>query len=191
MLPHRVLTSVNALKNIALAAVQTVSVFAQRAGVFIAAMRGKVQIQAQSDAMELVSQLDMKLSSVAGTLTANAANGIVLSGGGSAYIKIHGDNVEIGGAGDLIVKVPDMDKQGPGSLSLPLPKFNQTDAPSDERFILSDDVTGRPLVNRPYKIQTADGRIVEGMTTDKGETLLTKNDVAQGIRLMLSKIKGA
>jgi type VI secretion system secreted protein VgrG len=183
--------NVNALKNIALAAVQTVSVFAQRAGVFIAAMRGKVQIQAQSDAMELVSQLDMKLSSVAGTLTANAANGIVLSGGGSAYIKVHGDNVEIGGAGDLIVKVPDMDKQGPGSLSLPLPKFTQTDAPSDERFILSDDVTGRPLVNRPYKIQTADGRIVEGTTTDKGETLLTNNDVAQGIKLMLSKIKGA
>jgi type VI secretion system secreted protein VgrG len=84
-----------------------------------------------------------------------------------------------------------MDKQGPGSLSLPLPKFNQTSAPTDERFILSDDVTGRPLMNRPYKIQIADGRIVEGMTTDKGETLLTNSDVAQGIKLMLSKIKGA
>ncbi|MEX3979748.1 type VI secretion system Vgr family protein [Paraburkholderia sp. EG287A] len=183
--------NVSALKNIALAAAETVSLFAQRTGIFIAAMRGKVQIQAQSDAMELVSQLDMKFFSVAGTLTATAANGIVLNGGGSAYIKVHGDNVEIGGAGDLIIKVPDMDKQGPGSLSLPLPKFSQTDAPSDERFILSDGITGRPLVNRAYKIQMADGRIVEGVTTKNGETSLTQNDVAQGIKLMLSKIKGA
>jgi type VI secretion system secreted protein VgrG len=183
--------NVSALKNIALAAAEAVSVFAQRAGMRLFAMRGKVEIQAQSDAMELVSQLDMKLTSAAGTLTANAANGIVLSGGGSAYIKVHGDNVEIGGAGDLIIKVPDMEKQGPGSLSLPRPKFNQADAPSDERFILSDDITGRPLANRPYKIHTADGRILEGTTSDKGETSLTNNDVAQGIRLMLSKIKGS
>ncbi|MEW6342482.1 MAG: type VI secretion system Vgr family protein [Pseudomonadota bacterium] len=183
--------NVSALKNVALSAVETISVFAQRAGIRLLAMRGKVQIQAQSDAMELVSQLNMKLSSVAGTLTANAANGIVLSGGGTAYIKIHGDNVEIGGAGDLILKVPSIDKSGPGALSLPLPKFSQTDAPSNERFILSDQVTRRPLANRAYKVQTADGRIVEGVTSDKGETSLTQNDVAQGIKLMLSKIKGA
>ncbi|NPT57900.1 type VI secretion system tip protein VgrG [Paraburkholderia sp. 5N] len=181
--------NVSALKNIALAAVEAVSVFAQRAGIRLLAMRGKVQIQAQADAMELVSQLNMQLSSVAGTLTANAANGIVLSGGGTAYIKIQGDNVEIGGAGDLIIKVPDIDKAGAGAVSLPLPKFNQTDAPSDERFILSDHVTGRPLANRPYKVQTADGRIVEGVTNDKGETSLTQNDIARGIKLLLSKIK--
>ena len=183
--------NVSALKNVALAAVETVSVFAQRAGIRLLAMRGEVRIQAQSDAMELVSQLNMQISSVAGTLTANAANGIVLSGGGTAYIKIQGDNVEIGGAGDLILKITDIDKSGPGALSLPLPKFNQTGAPSDERFILSDHVTGRPLANRPYKIQTADGRVMEGVTNEKGETSLTQNDIARGVKLLLSKIKGA
>lgn len=183
--------NVSALKNIALAAVEAVSVFAQRAGIRLLAMRGKVLIQAQSDAMELVSQRDMKFASVAGTLTANAANGIVLSGGGTAYIKICGDSVEIGGAGDLIIKHPAIDKQAPGALSLPLPKFNLTDAPSDERFILSDHITGRPLANRSYRIQTADGRILEGVTSDSGETSLTNSDVAQGIKLMLSKVRGA
>jgi type VI secretion system secreted protein VgrG len=182
--------NVNAQRNVTLASSDTLSLFAHNAGAKLYAARGKVQIQAQSDAMELVAQQNMQLTSAAGTLTLNAANGVVLSGGGTAYIKVQGDNVEIGGAGDLILKITDIDKSSPGALSLPLPKFNQTNVPSDERFILSDDITGRPLTNRPYKIQTADGRVVEGVTSDKGETSLTQNDIAQGIKLMLSKIKG-
>uniref|UniRef100_UPI000484D6B9 type VI secretion system Vgr family protein n=1 Tax=Burkholderia sp. WSM2232 TaxID=944436 RepID=UPI000484D6B9 len=183
--------NVSALKNMVVSAAGAVSLFAQRLGIRMIAARGKVLIQAQSDGLDCVAQQNIELCSAGGTLTAHAANGVVLQGGGTAYIKIHGDSVEIGGAGSLILKVPDIDKQGPGSLSLPLPRFGQATVPNDERFILSDDVTGRPLANRPYKIRMADGRIVEGGTTDKGETVLTQNDVAQGITLMLRKIKGA
>ncbi|WP_312892667.1 MULTISPECIES: type VI secretion system Vgr family protein [Paraburkholderia] len=183
--------NVNALKNIALAAVEAVSVFAQRAGIRILAMRGKVQIQAQSDAMELVSQDNMQLSSAAGTLTANAANGVILQGGGTAYIKVHGDNVEIGGAGELILKIAGIDKSGPGALALPLPKFMQSSVTNNEKFVLCDDVTGRPLANRPYRIQLANGKIVEGKTTANGETSISGNEVAQGLKLMLQKNRNA
>jgi type VI secretion system secreted protein VgrG len=183
--------NVNAQRNATVAASDTLSLFADKGGARLFTARGKVQVQAQSDAMELVSQLNMQLTSAAGTLTLNAANGVVLSGGGTAYIKIHGDSVEIGGMGSLILKVPDIDKQGAGSLSLPLPKFSQTSITSDERFILTDELSGRPLANRPYRIALADGTIKEGVTSETGETLLSQNDVAQGIRLMLSKIKGA
>ncbi|RBH42836.1 hypothetical protein C3F00_039590 [Pseudomonas sp. MWU13-2860] len=55
--------------------------------------------------MELVAQKDMRITSADGTATVNAANGVVLSGGGSAYVKVQGDNVEIGGAGCLILKI--------------------------------------------------------------------------------------
>ncbi|WP_429454717.1 type VI secretion system tip protein VgrG [Paraburkholderia sp. WC7.3g] len=183
--------NVNALKNIALAAVEAVSVFAQRAGIRILAMRGKVQIQAQSDAMELVSQDNMQLSSAAGTLTANAANGVILQGGGTAYIKVHGDNVEIGGAGELILKIAGIDKSGPGALALPLPKFMQSSVTNNEKFVLCDDLTGRPLANRPYRIQLANGKIVEGKTTANGETSISGNEVAQGLKLMLQKNRNA
>ncbi|CAM2185083.1 hypothetical protein PSAC2689_60015 [Paraburkholderia sacchari] len=102
------------------------------------------------------------------TLTAHAANGVVFQGGGgSAYIKIVDDSVEIGGM-SLVLKMPEIDKQGPGSLSLPLPKFGQTNASSDERFTLSDGVTGQQLANTPYRIELADGTIKEGLTSDKG-----------------------
>ncbi len=179
--------NVNAIRNVAIAAGGVLSLFAHRLGIRLFAAQGKVQIQAQSDAMELVAQQNMQLTSASGTLTANAANGVVLSGGGTAYIKVQGDNVEIGGAGCLILKIIEIQKEGPGALSLPLPKFDQTHIANDERFILSDNLTGRPVANRPYKIQLADGRMVEGTTNAKGETSLTQQDIAQGIRLMLSK----
>jgi type VI secretion system secreted protein VgrG len=180
--------NVSAVRNIAIAAGDVLSLFAHRLGIKLFAARGKIQIQAQSDAMELVSQKDLNLCSANGTLVANAANGVVLSGGGSAYIKVQGDDVEIGGAGNLILKIIEVKKSGPGSLSLPLPlpKFEQTNIAPDEKFILSDALTGRPAANRPYKIQLAGGRIVEGVTNASGETSLAKSDIAQGVKLLLS-----
>ena len=95
------------------------SLFAQKLGIKLFAARGKVLIQAQSDAMELVSERNMQLTSASGTVTASAQNGVVLSGGGSAYVKVQGDNVEIGGTGNLIVKLVELQKSGPAALSLP------------------------------------------------------------------------
>ncbi|WP_244134962.1 type VI secretion system Vgr family protein [Burkholderia sp. BCC0322] len=181
--------NVNALRNVAIAAGEVLSLFAHKFGIKLYAARGKVRIQAQSDAMELVAQKDMRITSADGTTTVNAANGVVLGGGGTAYVKVQGDNVEIGGAGCLILKIIEIQKEGPGALSLPLPKFNQTDIANDERFILSDDITGRPVANRPYKIQLAGGQIIEGITNDKGETSLSRQDVARGLKLLLQNNK--
>ncbi|PXX30227.1 type VI secretion system secreted protein VgrG [Burkholderia pyrrocinia] len=181
--------NVNALRNVAIAAGEVLSLFAHKFGIKLYAARGKVRIQAQSDAMELVAQKDMRITSADGTTTVNAANGVVLGGGGTAYIKVQGDNVEIGGAGCLILKIIEIQKEGPGALSLPLPKFNQIDIANDERFILSDDITGRPVANRPYKIQLAGGQIIEGITNDKGETSLSRQDVARGLKLLLQNNK--
>lgn len=183
--------NVNAQRNLTLAAASTLSLFAHDAGAKLYAARGDVTVQAQSGAMELVALQNMQLTSAGGTLTLNAANGVVLSGGGTAYLKVQGDNVEIGGAGCLILKVIEMKKQGPGSLSLPLPKFNQAAIANNEKFMLADDLTGRPVANRPYRIELADGKVVEGMTGQDGATSLSTGEVAQGMKLLLSKIKEA
>jgi type VI secretion system secreted protein VgrG len=180
----------SALRNVAIAAGDVLSLFAHKLGIKLFAARGKVLIQAQSDAIEMVAAKDMQLTSAEGTLTANAANGVVISGGGTAYIKVVGDNVEIGGAGNLILKIIEVTKQGPGSLKLPLPKFNQASIGSDEKFVLTDTLTGRPLARKAYKITLADGQIVEGITGQDGRTSVSKTDIAQGLKLLLPKAKG-
>ena len=180
---------VNALRSVAIAAGDALSLFAHKLGIKLFAARGKVLIQAQSDAMELVAEKNMQLTSASGSLIANARNGIVLSGGGSAYIKVQGDNVEIGGAGHLILKMIEIQKSGPGSLSLPRPTFAQTDTINNERFVLTDVVTGQPLPNRAYRIRLANGEITEGVTNEDGETSLLTKDVAQGMQLLRVKLK--
>ena len=179
--------NLSAMKNVAVAAANTLSLFAHKRGIKLFAARGKVQIQAQSDAVELIADKNMQLTSASGTFTANAANGVVIQGGGSAYIKVHGDSIELGGNGHLIVKLIEVQKSGPAALTLPLPTFQQIDTHHDEKFILSDQLTGRPLAQRRYRIQLDDGRIVEGETNDKGETSLSKSEVARGLSLMLPK----
>lgn len=135
--------------------------------------------------MDLVSQKNLQITSADGTATVNAANGVILQGGGSAYLKVHGDVVEVGGAGNLLIKMAKLKKDTPGSLSLPRPEFGQVDANNDERFVLGDTMTGRPMRNQPYKIELADGQIAEGVTNEQGETSLRLQDVAQGIKLLL------
>jgi len=179
--------NLSAMKNVAVAAANTLSLFAHKRGIKLFAARGKVQIQAQSDAVELIADKNMQLTSASGTLTANAANGVVIQGGGSAYIKVHGDSIELGGNGHLIVKLIEVQKSGPAALTLPLPTFRQIDTHHDEKFILSDQLTGRPLAQRRYRIQLDDGRIVDGETNDRGETSLSKSEVARGLSLMLPK----
>lgn len=176
--------NLSALANVAVAASGVLSLFAHKLGIKLLAARGKVSIQAQSDAMELVSDKDMKLTSADGTLTANAANGVVISGGGSAYIKVHGDDVEIGGAGNLILKLIEVMKFDPGSLSLPLPRFGQMVSRNDERFILTDQLTGRALAGQRYKIRLANGREIEGLTNAAGETTVAREEAAQGMTLL-------
>ncbi|GLQ50738.1 type VI secretion system Vgr family protein [Dyella flava] len=183
--------NLSAMKSIAVAAADTLSLFAHKLGIKLLAARGKVQIQAQSDAMELIADQNMQLTSANGTLTANAANGVVIQGGGSAYIKVHGDDIELGGNGNLILKLVEVQKSGPAAMTLPQPRFPQIDSHHDEKFILSDQLTGHPLAQRPYRIQLHNGQIVEGETNDKGETSLSKSDVAQGLTLTLPKRKEA
>ena len=183
--------NLNAQRNATVAAAGALSLFAHNGGAKLFAARGKVLMQAQSDAMELVAQKDMQLTSASSTLTLNAANGVVISGGGTAYIKVQGDNVEIGGAGCLVLKIIEIQKQGPGALKLPLPKFEQSAVKNSEKFVLCDDITGRPVADRSYRIELANGKVVEGRTSQDGETSLSVSDVAQGMKLLLSKIKGA
>ncbi|MBP0597026.1 type VI secretion system tip protein VgrG [Herbaspirillum sp. LeCh32-8] len=181
--------SISAAKRIMLAASQGLSLFTHKMGIKLFAAQGKVQIQAQNDTLEITGQQDVQLTSAKGKTTVNASNGVLLHGGGSAYIKIHGDNIEIGGAGKLDLKIASVSKDGPGALNLPLPAFQQKDIAQSERYVLMNTVTNRPNIHRDYRIRLADGSIVSGTTDAEGRTSLTQSDVARGITLLTDLIK--
>ncbi|VEB41560.1 Uncharacterized protein conserved in bacteria [Chromobacterium violaceum] len=58
------------------------------------AAKGKVQVQAQSDAMELTADKELTITSAKGKVQIAASQEVLLTSGGG-YIRIAGGNIEI------------------------------------------------------------------------------------------------
>ncbi|QTO50509.1 type VI secretion system Vgr family protein [Burkholderia latens] len=96
---------IGVMKRIAVAAGEAISFFAARLGIRILAAKGKVQVQAQSDTMELMSMQDMTASSSDGDVIITGRKGVTLGDGSGAYIKLAGGKIILGSpAGEIELK---------------------------------------------------------------------------------------
>ncbi|MEN7433011.1 DUF2345 domain-containing protein, partial [Chromobacterium sp. TRC.1.1.SA] len=86
------------------------------------AAKGKVQVQAQSDAMELTADKDLTITSAKGKVQIAASQEVLLTSGGG-YIRIAGGNIEIHCPSEVSVKGASHSLSGPASLSTPTPTF--------------------------------------------------------------------
>jgi type VI secretion system secreted protein VgrG len=100
----------------------TLSLFAKMAGIKLYAAAGKVDIQAQSDALDMLAQKDMLLASQNGKVTVQAKTELLLESGG-AWIQLKDGSITLGGSGNVSVKCGTLEKLGAatqqGSISLP------------------------------------------------------------------------
>ena len=111
-------THVAAGKSLIVSVMEKISLFAQNAGIKLFAAKGKVEIQAKSDAMALSSQQDLNITSVDGRVVISADKEIWIGAGGS-YIKITPDLIENGTTGRILEKGASWSKQGASSMRLP------------------------------------------------------------------------
>ncbi|MFH2166716.1 type VI secretion system tip protein VgrG [Enterobacter hormaechei] len=159
-------------KRLTVAAGEAISLFAQKMGIKIFAARGIVDIQAQTDAMRLQSDKTMTLNSVNSEIILNAAQGITLTSTGGAYIKIKNGSVEIGAPGKIDLKSANILWGGVSSLEKALQPMMVEDPqfkyPMNERFQVLDKNTDQPKALIPYRIETADGVTLRGMTDENG-----------------------
>ncbi|EPS2706869.1 type VI secretion system Vgr family protein [Cronobacter turicensis] len=162
------------MKKFTVAAGEAISLFAQRMGMKLFAARGKVDIQAQTDAMRLQSDKAMNINSVSGEIVLNAAQGITLTSKGGAYIKIKDGAVEIGAPGKIDLKSANILWGGSASLEQALSPVSVSDPqfhnPMNGCFRVLDKSTKQPKPYVPYRIETADGQIIRGMTDENGMT---------------------
>jgi type VI secretion system secreted protein VgrG len=92
------------------------------AGIKLYAAAGKVDIQAQSDALNLLAHKDMQISSQEGKVVISAKTELLLESGG-AWVQLKDGNITLGGSGNVSVKCGTLEKLGPasqqGSITLP------------------------------------------------------------------------
>ncbi|MBN3735654.1 type VI secretion system Vgr family protein [Burkholderia sp. Tr-20390] len=150
--------------NFTVAAGNAVSMYANAQGMKLYAGAGKVDVQAQADALELTALKGVTIASTSDAVTLNAQKALTLMCGG-AYIKLEGGLVEIGSASEIRLNGPL--SVGPSATrrqALPLmPKQEQTGMQLWHAY-----PNGEPVRNAQYRVTFPDGSWREGRLDANG-----------------------
>lgn len=182
--------SVAAGHNFLVSALQKVSIFAHKAGIKLFAGRGKVEIQAQSDALDLAAEQELRVFSTKERVHVSAPNEILLTAGGS-YILIKGDGVEIGTNGKTTVKTSSFEIKGPGSkpyvpLAFPRADLELEPMPNTMKITLASTMNGPVYANEPYILYQDGIAVSKGITDNKGVLSFVCNPEAKEYAIGLS-----
>ncbi|WP_231889187.1 DUF2345 domain-containing protein, partial [Mangrovibacter phragmitis] len=159
-------TDISAGQSFTVAAGETVSLFSQSAGMKLYAGAGPLDIQAQSGAVGVSARQDVTISSSQGCVNINASQSLVLNCGG-AYIKLSGGNIELGCPGNILLKATNVNQTGPATLDAPPVTFPKGYSGS---FTIEDPESGIIKPFTKYKVTTAEGEILEGISDASGKT---------------------
>ncbi|AJG24145.1 type VI secretion system Vgr family protein [Cupriavidus basilensis] len=173
---------ISVLKRFTVAAGERISMFAQKLGIKLFAAKGKVEIQAQSDEMRLLSDKNMTISSANGRVVIEAREELLLKCGGS-YLRLSSTGIEDGTRGDRTIKSAAFSRQGPASLAESMNTWKHADF--DEQYALKWPFDGRPVSNRAFSIIREDGSVIRGTTDAEGKTGLQKSLFVDGLRLRI------
>ncbi|MGF6573014.1 type VI secretion system secreted protein VgrG [Paraburkholderia sp. GAS333] len=118
-------THIVAGKSLLASVAEKLSLFVQSAGMKLFAAKGKVEIQAHADNIELSAQKTVKLLSATESIEAAAKQEILLTSGG-AYIRMRDGNIQIHAPGKIDIKGSQHSFSGPTNLPYPLPGLPQS-----------------------------------------------------------------
>lgn len=144
--------------NYTVAAGNAVSLFANTEGMKLYAGAGKVDVQAQADALELTALKGVTIASTSDAVTLNAHEALVLTCGG-AYIKLEGGVVEIGSAAEIRLNGPlSVGPSATRQQALPLmPEQEKTGMRLWHAY-----PNGEPVRHAPYRVTFPDGSWRDG-----------------------------
>ncbi|WP_293935753.1 DUF2345 domain-containing protein, partial [Iodobacter sp.] len=137
------------------------------------AAKGKLQMQAQSDDIEITADKNAKLTAIKGKGLFNAKQEILLTAGG-AYIRIKDGKIEMHAPGKVSIKGGSHDWGGPAKLSVELPDLPKSG--KFQEFFILKNAKGKVLPNHPYQMTLPDGAMIKSKTDDKGETQVAHSE---------------
>ncbi|MEE3664439.1 DUF2345 domain-containing protein, partial [Brenneria sp. g21c3] len=132
------------------------------------AAQGKVEVQAQSDGLDLLAQKELTVASQDDRVVVTAKTELLLNCGG-AFIRIKDGQIELGAPNNVLLKTAVVQRMSAASLNVPLPNMPLVDGCS-EHFIITDQATGEPLAGVPYSIAYQQQQIT-GISDKQGKTI--------------------
>lgn len=164
--------SVSAGQSFLVSALDKVSIFAHKLGLRFFAARGKVEIQAQSDAMDVIAEKVLQIISTQKSVHITAAEEIILNAGGS-YLRLNASGIEEGTKGNWVAHARSHSMEGSKRMPLSLPSFGKADlalqpVQTPLRFTLAHEDGHPHLIQEKYTILSQGETIAEGYSDEFG-----------------------
>ena len=152
-------------KSLIASVAEKLSLFVQNGGMKLFAAKGKVEVQAHSDNIEITAQKTLKILSSTERIEIASATGILLTSGGG-YIRLKDGNIEIHSPGVVDIKGAAHMFAGPAQMRTNLGAFKQSDGPYDEKFVFKDEL-GRPMPSMAHLLEMRSDQL-ENITDQDG-----------------------
>ncbi|ECN1503607.1 type VI secretion system tip protein VgrG [Salmonella enterica subsp. enterica serovar Newport] len=175
-------TDISALKRFTVAAGEAVSMLARKAGMKLFAAKGKVEIQAQDDALDAIAKKEVTVTSTEGRVEITAAKDVVLKNLDGSFIQITGKNIILGCEGNVLWKCANAQKMGTTTYTSSVPEFP---GGYSEYFVAHDKKTGQLAPNTRYRITTSKGDVFSGITDSDGNTAEIFTALSEKIKIEL------
>ncbi|MNB66354.1 Phage-related baseplate assembly protein [compost metagenome] len=158
---------ISAMKRFTVAAGEAVSMLARKAGMKLFAAKGKVEIQAQDDALDAIAKKDVTVTSTEGRVEITAEKDVVLKNLDGSFIQLQGKNIILGCEGNILLKCANVQKMGPATISSPPHEFPKG---YGGVYALNDE-SGNIIPKTEYKVTTAEGKVFSGISDENGKTM--------------------
>ena len=146
------------------------------------AAKGKIQLQAQSDDIEITADKNIKITACKEKVEIAAGDELLFTSGGG-YIRLKGGNIEIHCPGEVSIKGASHELSGPAKLdsNFPfMPKPENKDNWIELNYGYNDL---EPVKGAPFKLKYPDGTEINGELDDKGFARV------QGVPLGTAQVK--
>ncbi|RLM22928.1 type VI secretion system Vgr family protein [Brenneria goodwinii] len=152
-------------KSFRVAVRETLSLFAQRLGIKLLAAAGKVEVQAQSDAMDLLAQKQLTVASQDDRVVVTAKTELLLNCGGG-YIRLKDGQIELGGPNNVLLKTAVVQRMSAASLNVPLPALPAVGPAVLELDLRDLDMS--PVAHAAYTLTFEGGSVITGQLDENG-----------------------
>ncbi|WP_337080185.1 type VI secretion system Vgr family protein [Acinetobacter pittii] len=174
--------NISTQKNIVGHASHKISLFAAQEGARLFTGQGKVEIQAQGDALDVIARKGVQITSTEDTVFITSPTEINLTANGS-QVKLNGSGIFPVTGGKLEVKAGQHLFMGGAKVATQSPELAML--PDYHLTYIAKDLDGNPLKNKKYLMILQNGEMVSGVTDGQGKTQKITTKGPQKIQISL------
>ncbi|WUR14616.1 type VI secretion system Vgr family protein [[Empedobacter] haloabium] len=160
-------TNIAAGKSLLASVAEKISMFAHNAGIKLFSAKGKVEVQAQGNDLDLIAEKVVRLLSTTARVEIHAQEEVLISAGGS-FVKINGSGITSGTSGTWTSHAAKHSMPGPATQQSVMPHIAKPELEKTDLEFRHLTDWGEPLAGAAYKAILSDGSIRKGILDAAG-----------------------